>query len=423
VRGEIDVPMKKRALIFIEDGSYTYDNRVIREANALAADGWSVTVVCPKYPDDPLFREVGNRIRVYYYPKPSYDSMAGHVVEAAFTLVFGSLWTFWVYVRRGFSVFQACNPMDILWMIALPYKALGKRFVFDQHDLVPELVISQTSLSPCHPVLKALFLMEKRSYRLADAVIASNESYKEIAVSRGGKRPEDVFVVRNGPDLDKFRRIPPRAGLKAEDEVLVGYLGNMNAQDGVDHLLKAAEIIINRYGRKDIRFLLIGGGGSQPGLVQFSRSLGLQGNVVFTGRIPDDEMLSSLNACDICVQPDPFNALNDKSTMNKVMEYMALEKPVVAYDLKETRVSGDAAVSYVKPNDIDGLARAIMALADNPDVRMEMGRKGRERVETMLSWPYSIPFLLSAYRHSPAGDSEEKPVFAGDRPSRPEKRT
>ena len=259
--------------------------------------------------------------------------------------------------------------------------------------------------------MRALLFLEKRSYRLADTVIATNESYKETAVLRGGKSPDDVFVVRNGPDLKKFRPVPPMTGLKGTGQILVGYLGNMNPQDGVDHLLKAAETVVLRHGRRDIRFLLIGGGGAQPGLVELSRSLGLEKNVSFTGRIPDDAMLSSLNACDICVQPDPFNPLNDKSTMNKVMEYMALKKPVVAYDLKETRVSGGDAVLYARPDDVDGLARAIMALADQPEARAEMGRKGRERVERLLSWEHSVPFLLAAYRHALAGKSP-----SGDRP-------
>lgn len=392
--------MKKKALIFIEDGSYTYDNRVIREANALAAECWMVTVISPKYRDDPFVRDVGSRIRVYYYPKPSRDSLAGHALEAAVTLVLGSAWTFWAFFRRGFSVFQACNPMDILWLVALPYKAAGKKFIFDQHDLVPELMQSRTSLRPRHPLMRALLFLERMSYRLADAVIATNESYKETAVSRGGKRPEDVFVVRNGPDLQKFRKVPPRSGLKAEGQVLVGYLGNMNPQDGVDQLLAAADRIVHGLGRKDIRFLMIGGGGAQPGLIEIARSLGLEASVAFTGRIPDDAMLSSLNACDICVQPDPSNPLNDKSTMNKVMEYMALEKPVVAYDLKETRVSGGDAVLYAKPGDVDGLAGAILSLADRPDVRAEMGRRGRERVVNSLSWEHSVPSLMAAYRHA-----------------------
>jgi len=306
--------------------------------------------------------------------------------------------------------------MDILWLIALPYKGAGRRFLFDQHDLVPELMSSRARLAPRHPLMRALLFMERMSYRLADTVIATNESYKETAVSRGGKKPEDVFVVRNGPDLRKFRRVPPRSGLKAEGQVLVGYLGNMNPQDGVNELVAAADRIVHGLGRTDIRFLLIGGGGAQPGLIGLSRSLGLEGHVAFTGRIPDEAMLSSLSACDICVQPDPSNPLNDKSTMNKVMEYMALEKPVVAYDLKETRVSGGDAVLYAKPGDVEGLAGAIVALADRPDVRAEMGRKGRGRVESLLSWEHSIPFLLAAYRHALAGSpGDADRISAGKR--------
>lgn len=388
----------KRALIFIEDGSFSYDNRVIREANALLSDGWDVTVISPKYPDDPLYRELGPNLRAYYYPKPTAESAAGHIVEHAISLVCGSALTLWAALRHGFSVFHACNPMDILWLIAAPYKWFGKRFIFDQHDLCPELYLSRGEGGERSLFYRTLMRLERASYRTADVVIATNESYKRIAVERGGKEPDQVFVVRNGPDRSKFQRTTPRAGLKADGDVLVGYLGNMNRQDGVDMLLHAAHKIVNDAGRRDIKFVFVGGGSCQAELVQQAQDMGLAECVTFTGRVPDDEMLATLCACDICVQPDPLNPLNDKSTMNKVMEYMALEIPVVAFDLTETRVSCADAALYARPNDVDDFVHQIIALADDPARRCEMGRVGRSRIDTQLSWDYSVPHLLEAYR-------------------------
>ncbi len=389
----------KKALIFIEDGSFSYDNRVIREANALVNAGWGVTVISPKYPDDPVYKKISKNLRAYFYAKPTMESILGHVIEGFCSLFFGTFLTFWVFVRHGFSVFHACNPMDLLWVIALPYKLLGKKFIFDQHDLVPELMQSRGFKNPKSKIFKTLVWLEKNSYRLADTVIATNESYKETAIERGRKKPEDVFVVRNGPDLDNFKIVPPKKGLKNKAEILVGYLGNMNPQDGTEYLLKAAEEIIKKWGIANIKFVFVGGGSSQPDLHEESLNMGLESHVKFTGRIPDDEMLSVLSACDICVQPDPFNPLNDKSTMNKVLEYMALEKPVIAFDLKETRVScGDAAL-YAKTNDVIDLADKIIYLTNNPELRSHMMKVGRERVEKKLAWDYSVPYLLGAYKH------------------------
>ncbi len=390
--------LKKKVLLFIEDGSFTFDNRVLRETKALREAGWSVTVISPKFKGDPLYRRIDEDLRAYAYPKPDAETLMGHFKEVFVTLTLGSLLTFWVYLRHGFSVFHACNPMDILWLIAWPYKLIGKKFIFDQHDLVPELILSRSNVDPQGWFIKIFLWFEKRSYRLADVVIATNESYKEKAVVRGKKRTEDVFVVRNGPDLRKFRPVPPNKGIKSEHEILVGYLGNMNPQDGADYLLRAARVIVRERRLSHIKFVFIGGGSSQPRLHQESRSWGLDDSVTFTGRIPDAEMLAALSACDICVQPDPMNPLNDLSTMNKVMEYMAMEKPVIAFDLKETRVSGGDAALYVKPNDVGALVDQIIFLADRPDLRRQMGRAGRRRIEGMLAWKFSVEGLLNAYK-------------------------
>ena len=385
--------MKKNALIFIEDGSLTYDNRVIREATALVEANWDVTVICPKYPDDPFRKTISERLRVYYYPKPNAETAPGHIIEHLVSLALGSALTFIASLRHGFSIFHACNPMDILWAVALPYKAFGKKFIFDHHDLCPELLLSRKE-GKKGLFYKILALLEHISFRISDAVIATNESYKKVAMTRGRKKEREVFVVRNGPDLKKFRRVEPVKGLRKKNEILVGYLGNMNYQDGVDYLLAAARYIVSC--RKDIRFVLVGGGSFQANLKTIASEMGLGDYVHFTGRLPDCEMLATLCACDICVQPDPVNALNDVSTMNKAMEYMALEIPVVTFDLKETRVScGDAAV-YATPNDITELGDRIMGLADDPALRKKMARLALERVRT-LSWEHSVPNLLGAY--------------------------
>ncbi len=392
--------MTKNALIFIEDGSFTYDNRVKRQADALVENGWNVTIISPSFPGDPFYRRLHDRLRSYHYPKPQAESAPGHIVEHSVSLIMGILLTAWVALRHGFTIFHACNPLDILWLVALPYRIFGKKFIFDQHDLCPELYLSRKGTRESDLFYRALLFLERRSYQIADAVIATNESYQETALVRGRRRNEDVFVVRNGPDLDRLQKTEPRAGLKGEREILVGYLGNMNFQDGVDLLVETARYVRDELDRHDIKFVLVGGGSCQEALAEQSRAMGLQDTVTFTGRIPDDDMLATISACDLCVQPDPPNPLNDKSTMNKVMEYMALEKPVVTFDLTETRVSCGEAALYARPGDVADLADKIVYLADKPQERERMSQLGRKRVETTLSWEYSVPNLLAAYQHA-----------------------
>lgn len=392
--------MAKKALIFIEDGSFTYDNRIIRETTALVNAGWDITVISQKYLHDPFYKKVNEKLRAYYYPKPAVESAIGHIIEHSISLFWGTLLTFWVFVRHGFSIFHACNPMDILWLIALPYKMLGKKFIFDQHDICPEVFLSRGDGNIKSPYYTVLLALEKASYKLANAVISTNQTYKQIAIERGGKNPSEVFVVRNGPDLAKFCPVRAKEDLKKDGEILVGYLGNMNLQDGVDYLLEAAFEIVKKRGRSDISFVFIGGGSQQQRLSQKARAMDLQDKLTFTGRIPDDQMLATLCTCDICIQPDPLNPLNDKSTMNKAMEYMALEKPVVAFDLKETRVSCGNAALYAAPNNVIDLSNKILCLADNPVLRLELGKRGRNRVKREFSWSYSVPNLLAAYEHA-----------------------
>jgi len=391
---------KKKALFLIEDGSFTFDNRVIRQADALLDDGWDVSVICPKGESDPFYRRLSDRLRVYHFPKPEARTALAHIFEHGISIIAVSLLSWFVFLRHGFRVIHACNPMDIFWIPSLPFKLFGVRYIFDQHDLCPELYLSRGEGGEDSMFYRSLLWLERMSFRFSDVVVATNESYKKIAVERGGKLAADVFVVRNGPDLEKFRTVAPRRDLKSDGETLVGYLGNMNPQDGVDYLLKAADVIVRQREINDVRFVFVGGGSFRDALKAMAVDMALDHRVHFTGRIDDDEMLATLSACDVCVQPDPSNPLNDKSTMNKVMEYMALEKPVVAFDLKETRVScGDSAL-YATPNSESDLADKILQVARDPALSTAMGQSGRRRVEEQLAWPYSVPVLLAAYERA-----------------------
>lgn len=393
--------MKKKALIFIEDGSFTFDNRVKREASALVYDGWYIIVICPKYKGDNFFKRENDRLRILYFPKYNANSIIGHMLEHIMSLILGSFYVLFAFVRYGpFKIFHACNPTDFLWLIYLPYRAIGVKYIFDQHDLCPELYLSRPGTKETSKFYKSLIWHERQSYKLASSIITTNQSYKKIAVNRGGVNEKKIFVVRNGPLLSKFDLDVIKPATKIPNEILIGYLGNMNISDGVDEILFfAKEIIINNQ-IENIKFILIGGGANQSNLVSLAKKLSLKNKVVFTGRIDDKMMLSTLRSCDICIQPDPYNPLNNVSTMNKIMEYMALEKPFVAYDLVETRVSGGDCGLYAKINDRYDFINKIMLLANNKELRINLGLKGRKRIENDLEWSKSIPMLLSAYNNA-----------------------
>jgi glycosyltransferase involved in cell wall biosynthesis len=385
---------KRRALIFIEDGSFIFDNRVKREVKTLEGDGFEVSVICPRYPGERWANDVG-RTHVYRYPKFAIGgSVLGHICEYACSLFFGGLLAIWIAARRGFDVIQLCNPPDVLFPIAVFFKLLGKRYIFDHHDVCPELFETQYGRRS-GLLYRVLCWAERRSLSGADGVMSTNESYRSIAIERCGVAPDRVVVVRNGPDLARFRDWPEPV---EKTPVRVGYIGNMNPQDGVDQLLLAAKHLRADLGRKDIELVLIGKGDSFPALQRLAKDLDLGDAVRFTGRISDEDVEKELRACDIGCQPDPMNPLNDVSTMNKVMEYMALAKPVVAFDLRETRVScGDSAL-YAQGNEPAALAREIVRLADDFELRRRMGIAGRRRIEEKLAWTYSEAPLLGMYR-------------------------
>jgi len=394
-----------RVLIIVQNLPVPFDRRVWLECQALVSVGHRVTVVCPKGDDDPAYEVVDNVELYKYRGHFSRGSKIGFVWEYASSF----LTTAWLTLkarRSGrFAVVQACNPPDIFWPIGLALRTLDRtRFVFDHHDLSPELYKSRFPDGPKLPY-KLLRALEWTTHRTADHVISTNDSYRDVAVMRSGKSASDVTVVRTGPDPERLQRGPASPELRRGRRFLADYIGVMGPQDGVDIVVRAADVVVNQKGRDDIAFTLIGSGDCFDDLVALRDELGLAGYVEFTGRAPDELVARILSTADIGLSPDPKNPLNDVSTMNKTMEYMAFELPVVAFDLRETRVSaGDAGV-YITPNEVHDYAEAIVALMDDGPRRARLGKLGRVRVEQELAWSYQQRAYLGVYRRL-VGDSK-----------------
>ena len=388
--------MSGRVLILVENLPVPFDRRVWQEACTLRDAGWTVSVICPAGKAFEKKLEAIDGIHVYRYNLPlEADGAVGYALEYGAAL----FWSFMLSVRvlftRGFDVIHACNPPDLFFLIGGFYKLFGKKFVFDHHDLNPELY--EAKFGRRDFFYRLLLKLEKWTFRTADVSIATNESYRDVALERGGMDPARVFVVRSGPSLERLRIRPPDEKLKAGRRHLVGYVGVMGRQEGIDLLLHAARIVVRCYAREDVHFALVGGGTSLQEMRELADELGVARYVTFTGRVPDDELLAVLNTADVCVNPDRACALNDKSTMNKVLEYMALGKPVVQFDLTEGRRSAGEASLYASPDDAADLAGKIVDLLDDPTRRARMGRLGRERIERELEWRHEAPRLLAAY--------------------------
>jgi glycosyltransferase involved in cell wall biosynthesis len=386
----------RRVLIIVENLPLPFDRRVWQEARTLAAAGYLVSIICPKAPGyEKSFEDIdGIHIHRHWLPTEA-DGALGYALEYSVALLMEFSLALKIAFGRGFDVLQACNPPDTIFLIGGFFKLFGKKFVFDHHDINPELYEAKFGKQGWGR--KLLVALERMSFRTADLVISTNESYRSIAVNRGGKDPAKVFVVRSGPDLTRIKRVPPNPALKKGRQYLVGYVGVMGKQEGIDLLLQAVQLIVHHLKRTDIQFGLVGGGTELPAMRELAKRLGVDEYVTFTGRAPDAELLEMLNTADICVNPDRANDMNDRSTMNKIMEYMALGKPVVQFDLTEGRVSAGDASWYARPNDVADLAQKMVALLADEQQRLHMGAIGRERVERVLSWQHEAPRLLAAY--------------------------
>jgi glycosyltransferase involved in cell wall biosynthesis len=398
----------RRALILVENLSVPFDRRVWQECTTLRDAGWTVDVICPRGEKrDTEAEAVIDGVRIHRYPlRAATGGPAGYLRE------YGSaLWHTARLARKvgPVDVVHACNPPDLLFLPALWLKRRGARFVFDQHDLVPELYLSRFDRGE-DLLYRAVCALERRTYRAADIVLATNESYRDVAIRRGGRRPEDVFVVRSAPAVDRFQPVEPEPELKRGKSHLLCYLGVMGPQDGVDYALRALAKLRDEFGRTDWHAVFVGSGDAFDAMVELSRRLGLSEQVQFTGRVPDADLVRYLSTADVCLSPDPRNPLNDVSTMNKVLEYMAMGRPIVSFDLKEARVSaGDAAV-YAPDDDEAEFAKLITVLLDDPDKRARMGEIGQERISGPLSWRNSQASLLAAYA---AAGGDRTAVAAG----------
>ena len=386
----------RRVLIIVENLPCPFDRRVWQEARTLRAAGYGVSIICPKGKGyEKSFEEIDG-IAIYRHSMPfEGDGAFGYFAEYTWALLAEFALSVRVLFEQGFDAIHACNPPDTLFLIGGFYKIFGKKFLFDHHDINPELYEAKFQRKDFF--YRLMLALERMTFKTADVSVATNESYRRIAIERGGKSPNDVFVVRSGPDLSRLKILPPNPDLRNGKRFLVGYVGVMGRQEGIDGLLQAVHHIVYELKRTDVHFGLVGGGTELTAMRALAKALNVDDYVTFTGRVPDAELLAMLNTADVCVNPDIANEMNDKSTMNKIMEYMALGKPIVQYDLVEGRVSAQDASLYAQRNEPRDLARKIIELLDDEPRRQAMGQIGLERVKTQLSWEHEAPRLLQAY--------------------------
>ena len=388
-------PKDTAILIIVENLPVPFDRRVWQEARALAEAGYRVSVICPKSRGFEKSRETLEGVEIYRHRLWEAAGPAGYLIEYVWALAAESWLAFRVYARTRFRILHACNPPDTIFLIAMFFKLFGVRFIFDHHDLNPELY--EAKFGKRGLAYRILALAERLTFRTAAVSIATNESYREVALSRGGKLPERVFIVRSSPDLAKVRIRPPQPELKRGRPFLVVYLGTMGPQEGVDLLLQSAAHIVKERNRQNVTFVMIGAGSEIPRLQARAAEQGLQDLVTFTGRISDDDLAAYLSTADVCVAPDPKNPMNDKSTMNKILEYMGYARPIVLFDLTEGRRSAGDAALYAAPNDPVNFAEQIVRLLDSEALRHELGARGRKRIEEQLNWDLEKESLLAAY--------------------------
>jgi len=411
----MNTPATNRILMLLENLPFPQDLRVRREAHALNAAGYRVTVICPAHKGQP-FQETVNGVRVFRYPAPpAANGFLGYVWEYGYSMFASFLLSVLVFFGEGFDVVHAHNPPDTFVFIAILYKLFGKRFVYDHHDLSPEMYQARFSSGGNPVVYRVLLWLEQLSCRFADHVIVTNESYKRIAMDRGRVPESLITVVRNGIELSHLDgTIAPDRRLREMGKTIIGYVGVMGIQDGVDYLLRSLHHLVYGLGRTDFHCILIGGGAAWEKLKAQARQLGLDDYVQFTGFVFGDDLRRYLSAADICVDSAPSNSYSDHCTMFKIMEYMSLGKPIVVFNLPEHRFTAQHAAIYVTPNDEHAFARALAGLMDDARARVALGVFGSRRIKAQLAWDYSVPHLLDAYRLILPREAESKHPVSPD---------
>ena len=387
-----------RVLIIVENLPVPFDRRVWLEATTLAEAGYKVSVICPTGKGFERRRETLDGVKIYRHPLPLEASGAlGYLAEYGGALFWEFVLAFRVALSDGFDVIHACNPPDLIFLVGGFFKLFGKRFIFDHHDLSPE--VYEAKFERRDGFYRLLQRLERWTFQTADVVISTNQSYRAIAIGRGGVAPNKIFVVRSGPNIAKWPANAPRDDRwRKGRKHLVSYVGVMGEQEGLDLLLQAVHYLVHDLQRTDCQFVLVGDGSHRRAIQALAAELQIEDYVTFTGRIPDPDLLSAVGSADVCVNPDKFSELNDKSTMNKIIEYMALSKPIVQFDLKEGRFSAREASLYARVGDTRDFADKIITLLDDSEMRARMGAFGRRRVESDLAWNHQVPTLLAAYK-------------------------
>ncbi|MEO8720419.1 MAG: glycosyltransferase family 4 protein [Ginsengibacter sp.] len=384
----------KHILIIVENLPVPFDRRVWQEAVTLKEAGAKVSIICPKMKGYNKSYECINSIEIYRHPLPLEASNAfGYLLEYSVALFWEFFLSVKVYYKKKFQVIQGCNPPDLIFLVALFYKMFGVKYVFDHHDINPELYIAKYNKKGFF--YKFMLLAERLTFKTANYSIATNESYKEIAITRGKMPIDKVQVVRSGPKLDRLTLGDGNIIHKKGRRFLIGYVGVIGEQEGLDLLLEAAEIIIKK--RKDVQFAIIGDGTGLAKIKETTAESGLEDFVDFYGRVDDQEMVEILNTADVCVNPDKPTEMNNLSTMNKIMEYMALKKPIVQFNLKEGKLSAQDSSLYAENTSTEDFANKIIWLLENENERIAMGNFGYNRIINDLSWKHESEKLLDLY--------------------------
>jgi glycosyltransferase involved in cell wall biosynthesis len=407
---------RPHVVIIVQNLPVPLDRRVWLECQALVEAGFEVSVICPKAPGDRRYAVLKDVHLYKYRPAPPSNRSLGYLWEFLYSWVRTAALTLAVWRRQRFDVLQACNPPDTYWLLARIWRIRGVRFVFDHHDLNPELFVSRFG-DPTEAIrrlqLAALRLLERWTFESADRVISTNESYREIARTRGRVSAERIAVVRSGPDTTAMRPVKGDASLRRGGEHLIVYLGIMGPQDGVEVVLDVARRVCRTHGRSDVRFALLGFGDCYDDLRRLCSAMDLDGFVHFVGPAGPKEITEYLSAASIALSPDPMSPLNDVSTMNKTMEYMAYALPIVAFSLQETVVTGADCVAYAEPDDVEGFAAAVLALLDDPDRRASLGAAARRRVESELDWQAQRETYVSMYNELVGRCTGQQPPASG----------
>lgn len=389
--------MDRKVLIIVENLPVPFDTRVWQEATTLAENGYVVSVICPTGKGYGKEYEYLNGVHIYRHKLPKEGNGAlGYAREYYCALRDEYRLAKKIYKERGFHVIHGCNPPDDIYMVAKRFKKYGVDYVFDHHDICPELYEAKFG-KKTGLLYKSQLWLERNTYKHCVFAFVTNESYKKIAIERGGMNSNDVFVLRSGPKLERLRIVPAKKEIKRGKKYMVGYVGVIGQQEGIEYLLNAASYIKNDLKRNDIFWGIVGGGPHLEQLKKLSHEMNLDDIVEFTGRVSDEKLLDYLNTADVCVNSDEYNEMNDKSTMNKILEYMALGKPIVQFDLTEGRFSAQEASLYAKHNDAKDMADKILELLADPGKRKRMGEFGRNRVLNELSWEHTSKALLEGY--------------------------